>query len=302
LKAYQAKGDTLDETYVSMNQVWDRVTYSSGSGDAVFYQAANGTTVKVTLSQLNKEIVFNSTGSSPQLTFIYTNDDMMVTKTVTMHSSSYPLDVSWTLTPLKAPLVNASLYLSTFYDLRWHFNKANIPGLMDWVNPWDVDPNDRETNGDLWTVAGFSSATLRDGYLGLYDDSKDVGFAFRFNTLPQWGNVGALGNRQIDSVRFQYDFNTLGANQTVSCSYQMLTLSKSSYPTLQPESLQGLFDIKPAEYTIVTRDFKDDIEENNIGFLVYDRNQLDTQILHSKLLQLIYSNDRYVIFKIIEQP
>ncbi|MGD6851941.1 MAG: hypothetical protein ACQCN6_07785, partial [Candidatus Bathyarchaeia archaeon] len=122
-EAYQAKGDLLDETYVSMNQVWDRVSYTSGSGDAVFYQASNGTTIKVTLSQLNKEIVFNN-ASSPQLIFIYTNDDMALTKTVTMNSDSYPLDVSWTLTPLKNPLVNASLYLSTFYDLRWHFDKA----------------------------------------------------------------------------------------------------------------------------------------------------------------------------------
>ncbi len=299
-EAYQAKGDLLDETYVSMNQVWDRVSYTSGSGDAVFYQATNGSTVKVTLSQLNKEIVFDN-ASSPQLIFTYTNDDMMLTKTVTMNSDSYPLDVSWTLRPLKNPLVNASLYLSIFYDLRWHFDKAYIPGLMDWVNPWDVDPANRETYENQWTVAGFSNATLKDHYLGLYDDTENIGFAFEFTTLPQWGNVGALGNRQIDSVRFQYDFNTVGVNQTVSCAYQMLTLSKSSYPTLQPDQLQGLFD-KQAEFTITTRNFQDYIKENNIGFLVYDRNQLDTQILHSKLLQLIYSNDRYVIFKILEQP
>jgi hypothetical protein len=171
---------------------------------------------------------------------------------------------------------------------------------MEWVNPWDVDPANRETYEDQWTVAGFSNATLNDYYIGLYDNTENIGFAFKFITLPQWGNIGALGNRQIDSVRFQYDFNTVGVNQTVSCAYQMLTLSKSSYSTLQPDSLQGLFN-QQAEFTITTRDFQGYIKEYNIGFLVYDRNQLDTQILHSKLLQLIYSNDRYVIFKIIEQ-
>jgi hypothetical protein len=31
---------------------------------------------------------------------------------------------------------------------------------------------------------------------------------------------------------------------------------------------------------------------------VYDRNQLDTKLVRSKLLELIYSNDRYVIFKV----
>jgi hypothetical protein len=99
-------------------------------------------------------------------------------------------------------------------------------------------------------------------------------------------------------VRFQYQFNELNQNQTVSRSYQMLTLSKNSYPTLQPSDLKGLFDLKVPQFTVATRDFSDYIRQYSIGFIVYDRNQLDTQMLHSKLLQLIYSNDRYVIFKI----
>jgi hypothetical protein len=51
---------------------------------------------------------------------------------------------------------------------------------------------------------------------------------------------------------------------------------------------------------VASRDFSDYIKENDIGFIVYDRNQLDIQMVHSKLLQLIYSNDRYAIFKIIK--
>jgi len=300
-KAYQAKGDTADETYVSMNQVWNKVSYSSGTGDFVFYQAQNGTTIKIPLSTLNKEIIFNNT-SPPHLLYIYTNDDLILTKTVTMYNNSYPLDVFWTLTPLKNSLLNASLYLSTFFDLRWNFNKVQIHGLMDWVNPWDADPSIQETNANQWAVAGFTDANLKDGYVGIYDDTEDVGFAFKFDTLPTWGNVGALGNRQIDSTRFQYDFGTLEVNQTILRAYQVLTISKSSYPNLQLNALENLLDYKPAEFTIITRDFMDYIKENNIGFLVYDRNQLDPQILHSKLLQLIYSNDRYAIFRILAPP
>jgi hypothetical protein len=79
-----------------------------------------------------------------------------------------------------------------------------------------------------------------------------------------------------------------------------LTLAKNSYPSLQPSTLEGLFDLKVPQFTVATRDFSDYIKENDIGFIVYDRNHLDTQMIHSKLLQLIYSNDRYVIFKILK--
>jgi hypothetical protein len=46
------------------------------------------------------------------------------------------------------------------------------------------------------------------------------------------------------------------------------------------------------------RDYRDNIEKENIIFIVYDKNQLDTKIINGKLLELVYSNDRYVIFKI----
>ena len=50
---------------------------------------------------------------------------------------------------------------------------------------------------------------------------------------------------------------------------------------------------------VKSRDFSYYIAANNIGFIVYDKNELDTQMINSKLLQLVYSNDRYVIFKIL---
>jgi hypothetical protein len=77
-------------------------------------------------------------------------------------------------------------------------------------------------------------------------------------------------------------------------------LSKNSFAQLQPESLIELFDFKPSEFVVASRDFSDYIKEKEIGFIVYDRNQLDIQMVHSKLLQLVYSNDRYAIFKIIK--
>jgi hypothetical protein len=298
IRAYEAKGDITDETYVSIDQVWNRVSYSSATGDFISY-TVNGIDYKLNLSDLSKQIVFDEQSSPKKLAFVYTNDYVTLTETILVENTSYPLNVSWSLTPIKTEITNASLYLSNFFDLKYKFDKAQIPQLMDWVNPWDA-PASIKTTGDGWAVANFNNTDLKDNYVGVYDDTNNVAFAFKFNDTPEWGNIGALGNRQIDAVRFQYQFNDLSVNQTAQRSYQVLSLSKNSFPTLQPDALQDLFNYKPAAFTVVARDFSDYINENNIGFIVYDRNQLDTEMIHSKLLQLIYSNDRYMIFKIIK--
>jgi hypothetical protein len=67
--------------------------------------------------------------------------------------------------------------------------------------------------------------------------------------------------------------------------------------------LRGLFAFKPATtFEVSSRDYRDYIRDRNIGFLVYDKNQLDTKIFNCKLLELVYSNDRYVILKIKSNP
>ena len=185
LKAYQAKGDTLDENYVSMDEIWTRVSSTSGSGDALILHLKRRRTMSCGFQQLSKEIVFQNQTSPKSLTFVFSNDDIVVTKTITFQNTSYPLDVSWTLTPLKSQVNNASLYLTTNFDLRWQFEQANIPGLLNWVNPWDAPAPIKTANGnygeqDSWAVASFAGVNLKDNYLGVYDDTNQIGFAFKF--------------------------------------------------------------------------------------------------------------------------
>ncbi len=299
IRAYEAKGDIAEETYVSIDQVWRRISFVSGTGDLLAY-TVNGTNYEFKLSNLSKQIVFDEQSIPKKIEYIYSNDFVALTKTVVVENTSYTLKVSWTLAPIKSEIVNASLYLSTFFDLKYHFEKVEIPGLLDWVNPWDAPSPILTSDGTNWAVASFGNTNLKDNYVGIYDGADDIAFAFKFSDLPDWGNIGVLANRQIDAVRFQYQFNDLNVNQTASRSYQVLTMSKNSFPTLSPDTLQGLFNFKPTEFTVTSRSFSDYIKENKIGFIVYDRNKLDTQMIKSKLLQLIYSNDRYVIFKILK--
>jgi hypothetical protein len=297
LKAYQAKGDTLNEYYVSMNQVWERVSFSSGSGDFLYY-TLNGVRYEVPLNQLSKSITFNNNATPMSITFQLSNDVVALTKTITAVDNSYRFNTNWTLTPLRSEVQNASLYLTTLFDLQYKFEVVDIPGLLDWVNPYDA-PTGMLTKADTWAAASFTGADLKDNYLGVYDDTNQLGYAFYFNTTPEWGNIGSGFNRQLDAVRFQYNFNDVAAGQTVSASYDTLTLSKSSCPQLTRDTLHGLLDYHTQE-TVKPRSFSDYLKNDNVGFIVYDRNELDPQVINSRMLQLVYSNDRYVIFKIIK--
>jgi hypothetical protein len=300
--AYEAKGDIFDETSVSIDQVWDKIWYTSGSGDFLIY-TQNGTEHRLQLSTLSKQVTFVDQGNPKQIIFVLSDGNVELTRTVSYTNASYAVGTTWALTPLTGQIYNASLYLTTLFDLKYNFNAVQIPGLLDWVNPWDAPAHIRNIHTDPdpinnWAVAGFSSGDLKDGYMGLYDDKNQVAYALNFTDRPDWGNIGALAQRQIDAVRFQYSLGDLAANQTATRSYETITVAKNSYPTLSRDSLQGMFALKPS-LTVNPRSYIDYLAEKNVAFIVYDRNQLDTSMIHSRLLQLIYSNDRYVIFKIV---
>ena len=42
------------------------------------------------------------------MTLVLSNDEIVLTKTVTFHNTGYPFNVEWTLTPLKSQVVNTT--------------------------------------------------------------------------------------------------------------------------------------------------------------------------------------------------
>jgi hypothetical protein len=300
IRAYEAKGGVSDENYVSINNVWNKVSSTGGDGNFISY-SVNGVNKKLVLSSLSRAIVFEDQSSPKKLIINHFNNEVNITQTILVGNDSYPINVAWTLSPIGSELRDAALYVSNFFDLSFSFKKAYVPGVLDWENPWDRPSN---SQGNEWAVTNFSRSTLTDNYLGVYDEQNEVVFALNFNELPDWGNVGALGSRQIDAIRFQYNFDKISINQTASFTYQILTFSKSSFPEMQDLSdLKSLFAFKPATaFEVYSRDYRDYIRDYNIGFLVYDKNRLDTKIFSCKLLELVYSNDRYVILRIKSNP
>jgi len=294
-RAYESKGDISGEFYVPIDGVWTRVSYSSAEGDFLSF-TEEGIHHSFALSSLEREIIFENETSKTIVTR-YICDEILLTKSVQLHNGNYSVTIGWTLSPLKSGITEASLYLSSFFDLHFNFDKAYIPGSLEWDNPWSKPST---VSGSDWATVNFSKFTLTEKSLCFYDETEKVTYALNFEKAPDWGNVGALASKQIDAYRFQYDFTQLEINKPASFSYQVLVFSESSLPIFQEtDDINRLFEFVPStQFAVAGQDYRDYIRENDIKFIVYDRNQLDTKMVQCKLLELVYANDRYVIFKI----
>jgi len=296
VRVYESKGDVSDENYVSINHVWHTVSYSAGDGNFISYRA-NGVDKNFALASFSREVVFEDENSPKKLIIHYFNDEISINQTISVQNDTYPISVEWTLSPRVNEISHTALYLSIFFDLQFSFTKAYVPGVLDWENPWSR-PSDSKTTD--WAVVNFSRSTLTDNYLGFHDEPAGVVFALNFAELPSWGNVGALGSMQIDAVRLQYNFDKISDSQPSSFTYQILTFWENSFPYVQSLSdLAPFFHFKTeTAFNVASRDYHDYLKENNIGFIVYDKNQLDTKLIRAKILELVYSNDRYIIFRV----
>jgi hypothetical protein len=300
VRGYVAKGYTSDEDYVLMSGVWRKV--SSLSEQAVFLNfTENGVAQRFDLTGLNREIVFDVQSYPKRLVITYFNDDVTLTESLTVQNDSYPIDVAWAVTPLKSEIENVALYITHGFDLSLSFEQAYIPEVLDWENPWS---RPSATQGNDWAVVNFSPENVAGEYVGIYDEENEIAFAMQFVDLPAWGNVGALTSRQIDAIRFEYQFGKVEFNQTASVTYRILTFSRNSFPEMQQlDELGNLFGSKVASsFAVSSRDYADYIREFGVKFLVYSKSRFDSKLLHCNLLQLVYSNDGYVICRVKSNP
>jgi hypothetical protein len=71
----------------------------------------------------------------------------------------------------------------------------------------------------------------------------------------------------------------------------------------QLDELENLLDSKVASsFAVSSRNYADYIREFGVKFLVYSKNRFDSKLLNCDLLQLVYSNDGYVICKVKSNP
>ncbi|MCL2288583.1 MAG: hypothetical protein FWC33_05390 [Candidatus Bathyarchaeota archaeon] len=294
LRAYEAKGNISSENYVFVNDVWRPASFCSTAGDFLSYNI-DDTYKEVDLSQMTRHYTLTGDKASQTITIIYANDDILVTQTLQIQNTSYTTQVAWTITPVNRTVSNVTLYLTIFFYLSFNFDIAYLPGIMNWENPWD---NPSDMHNTQWAVTDFSKNILTDDYIAVYDTQNQVYYALKYNDLPDWGNIGALGNKKIDAIRFSYTFEQLKPGTPAAFSYQTLAFSEDSYQQNIPlTQIKNMFTTQPAEhFTIDSRDYFASITENNVKFIVYDKLQLDPKFVRNSAIELIYSNDRYAIF------
>lgn len=296
VRGYTAKGYTSDGTYVSMSGVWRRVSHLDEQGVFLSF-IENGAERRLDLSSFNREMAFDIESHPKKLVITYYNDDVTLTENILVHNDSYPIEVVWELSPIRGAIENVALYITHNFDLSFSFEQTYVPSVLDWENPWD---RPSLSEGNDWAVANFSLEHLTEDYVGVYDEANEIVFALKFGDLPAWGNVGALASRQIDALRFEYQLEKVMVNQTKSLSYQILSFSRTSNPELhQLEELKALFNSKIASgFVVSSRSYVDYIRELGVKFLVYDKSRFDSKLLNCDLLQLVYSNDGYVICRV----
>jgi hypothetical protein len=297
-KVYDSKSIS-DSLYYVTNMVWKQGAYFNTNGDGAYvtYRDANDTLVTVSLSTLNRTISMDELNWPKRITINYEGPVVSLQENILVQNDSYPVTVTWEISAENQTLNYVSLWLCEQLEPSLMFTKANIPELLSWSNP---NENPTKTDPGLWSTTEFTSDNLQSGSaIDIYDPTDQVGFALKFSDVPAWGNVGALANGRIDAMRWKYNFWQLVPNYTVTVQYQMVMFAMDSCPQLSsPQQMDSLFSLQVEPFTVDCRNFPALISDNNVKFIVYDATKFDPKMLTSGWLQLIYSNNEYVVLKI----
>jgi hypothetical protein len=298
LRVYESRGSVSQEYYALQNMAWKRVASFLTDEAYVSYRTWDGALHVFALSGLNRTVMLGAAGYPRWVSVTYSGENFTVTQTVRFANDSYDLAVSWQLSAVNSSLNYATLYVTEHLDPASRFSEAFVPGVLDWVSPWS---NASYAEVGKWAVAGFSRGNFGlDRHVATYDARDGVVFALEFEDLPDAGNVGVLADGRVDAVRWQYQFYRVDAGYTVTVGYRMLVFSRSSYAGLQhPSDFERVFAEKlPEAFTVKTRNFASVIRDNDIAYLVYDRQRFDLSVLRSGWLDLAYANAEYVVLKV----
>jgi asparagine N-glycosylation enzyme membrane subunit Stt3 len=296
-RVYTEADNGSDETYLFINMVWQQAITSPIDNSYLFYRDPNGTLETFALASLNRTISMDEAHEPKLITVTYTGDNFKLNEIIQAENGTYPVTVTWQVSALNTNLNYATLLLNEYFNPAMEFNLANLPGILNWVNPL-ANPA-TETSGQL-AITYFNNTNLAaNNAIDIYSSTTQTAFAMKFMNLPNSGTLLSLENGVIDDLKWQWNAYTIIPNYTVSYTYQMLGFSMTSYPQLaDPEDMNTLFSLTTANFNWECRNFPSIIQTYDIGFIVYDKTQFDPKILSSQWVQLVYSNNEYVVLKV----
>lgn len=284
----------LEQYNVLIHNVWNRAAFLFDEETFLSY-TKNGKEFSVKASDLERKILWTEGNGGRKLQVQYfLKNEFILMENVEARNTKIPIYFNWTLTPLCGEIKNASFHLSIHFDLYRSFEKAYVPGALNWESPWNK-PSYIE--GDRkWALVNFNPENLSENYVAFHDPANGAFCALRFEEFPNWGSVGVLSTNQIDALRLRYDLGDV--NDTVSLEYSIAAFSEESYHVNLKE-FGEVFNLKMEEnFTVQYRDYLTCAKDMGIQFLVFDKEKFRNEYLNSNFLQLVYSNELFVICKV----
>lgn len=284
----------LEQYNVLIHNVWNRAAFLFDE-ETVLYYIKDGKEFSAKIPDLERKILWNEEKGSRKLQIQYiSKNEFILIENVEAKNAKIPMHVNWTLKPLCDEIKNVSFHLSIHFDLYRSFERAYIPEILNWESPWNKPSyieGDRE-----WALVDFNPETLSENYVAFHDPANGVFYAFQFEDHPNWGSIGVLSTKQIDALRLRYDLGDL--NDAVSLEYSIAAFSEECYK-VNLDEFGEVFNLEMGgNFTVQYRDYLTYVKEMGIQFLIYDKEKFRNEFLNSNFLQLVYSNDLYVICKV----
>ena len=277
--------------YASVFNIWTKILTIPNNQVKVHYYYL-GEEVQVRLS----ETLYwrqNSTDKA-QLVTEYTHDLFTVQKIVTLSSSSYAIDIEWNIQAHKS-MANVTLSVDNHFDISLDFNKALLPGVLEWQNPWD---NATFINTIQKWVLVEGADLLHEKAVAVLDTENGLLAAFQFDEQPNGFSIGALNSRFIDALRVRYAFGDLAEGEKYDVSFSTLVHAFEFEEVTQwtMSELKQQFSTA-TDLSIEARDFNTYIDEYNIKFVVVDTQQVVSTIHATPALDKIYYNGRIAVYR-----
>lgn len=284
-----------DQYNVLINNIWRRAVFLFDEETSVSY-TRDGRPFSIKISDLERRIFWKVENGCKKLQIQYSfKNEFFLTESVEARNNQIPMFVSWIFTPLGSGIENLKFNLSIHFDLYRSFERAYIPGILNWESPWNK-PSFVEGNRK-WALVDFNPKNLSKNYVAVYDPLNHIFHAFKFEDYPEWGSIGVLSTNQIDALRLMYSLNS--ADENFSLSYSIVAFSEESFRKINFNLFDEVFTLNITNnFTVQYRDYFTCAGEEGIKFLVFDREKFRNEFLNHGFLQLVYSNNRYVICKI----
>lgn len=284
----------LEQYNVLIHNVWNRAAFLFDEETVLSY-TKDGKEFSAKIPDLERKILWTQEKGNRKLQIQYTSkNEFILIENVEAKNAKIPFYINWTLKPLCAEIKNASFHLSIHFDLYRSFERAYVPEILNWESPWNKPSyieGDRE-----WALVDFNPETLSENYVAFQDPTNGVFYAFQFEDHPNWGSIGVLSTKQIDALRLRYDLGDV--NKEVSLTYSFAAFSEESY-NVNLDEFDEVFNLEMGgNFTVQYRDYLTCAKEMAIQFLIFDKEKFRNEFLNSNFLQLVYSNDLYVICKV----